>query len=198
MESNQIANRTINLDLSFHGVGEDILRDFVDENSKDLLTNQISWENELRAWITEIKEDLNIKCPNLIRKYSSLSLGLKLTDDLTIKNLNLAWRNKAEPTDVLSFPILDETFVTPQDEFIELGDIVISVTTAQRQAKKYNHELSYELKWLVSHGLLHLLGWDHPNDEALTKMLHLQKHLLNINVNVQSRLLNRIGTLNDQ
>jgi probable rRNA maturation factor len=59
-----------------------------------------------------------------------------------------------------------------------LGDIIISVDTAQRQALEQNHELNTELLWLASHGFLHLLGWDHPDEGSLTKMLECQARLL--------------------
>ena len=60
------------------------------------------------------------------------------------------------------------------------------LTTAERQAKEMNHGLFFELRWLVSHGFLHLLGWDHPNQRTLDEMLSVQKQLLSINGNVQT------------
>jgi probable rRNA maturation factor len=59
-----------------------------------------------------------------------------------------------------------------------LGDIVISIDTAQQQAQKQGHTLLTELAWLASHGLLHLLGWDHPDEESLERMLKQQVKLL--------------------
>ncbi len=59
-----------------------------------------------------------------------------------------------------------------------LGDIVISVPTARLQAKAHGHRLSDELAWLATHGLLHLLGWDHPDKFSLRRMLHQQRQLL--------------------
>ena len=61
-----------------------------------------------------------------------------------------------------------------------MGDIVISVPTAIRQAKENNAELFRELRWLASHGLLHLLGWDHSDEEGLNQMLSIQEQLLDI------------------
>ncbi|AUB37577.1 ybeY, putative rRNA maturation factor [Nostoc flagelliforme CCNUN1] len=60
-----------------------------------------------------------------------------------------------------------------------LGDIIVSVDTAQRQAQQQEHSLPTELAWLASHGLLHLLGWDHPDEESLGRMLKQQVRLLN-------------------
>ncbi len=64
------------------------------------------------------------------------------------------------------------------EEPLELGDIVISVQTAARQAPEHGHSLERELLFLASHGLLHLLGWDHPDDASLAAMLARQQQLL--------------------
>ena len=76
---------------------------------------------------------------------------------------------------------------TGQELELELGDIVVSVPTARRQALEQEHGLERELRWLVSHGLLHLLGWDHPDADSLAAMLQKQEHLLGMGGNVQSR-----------
>jgi probable rRNA maturation factor len=65
-------------------------------------------------------------------------------------------------------------------ESLELGDIVISVDTAARQAAEHGHNLEQELLFLASHGLLHLLGWDHPDDASLAAMLARQEQLVNV------------------
>ena len=61
---------------------------------------------------------------------------------------------------------------------IELGDIVISIPTAERQAPEHGHSLQQELLFLASHGLLHLLGWDHPDEASLAAMLSRQDALV--------------------
>jgi probable rRNA maturation factor len=67
-----------------------------------------------------------------------------------------------------------------------LGDVVISVDTAHRQAQQQGHSLKTELAWLATHGLLHLLGWDHPDEESLMEMLNQQETLLQIvNLTIQ-------------
>ena len=111
-------------------------------------------------------------------------MGLQFTDDPTIKALNFCWRARKEKTDVLSFPMIDEELVLPQVEPLEIGDIVVSVNTAESQAKEQNHSLAHELLWLVSHGLMHLLGWDHPTSDSLKEMLNYQEQLLCINGNL--------------
>ena len=113
-------------------------------------------------------------------------LSLAITDDLTIQQLNLQYRQQDRPTDVLSFaslesdiphiPIDDSGYVEPT----YWGDIIISQTTAIDQATERGHALTYELAWLAAHGLLHLLGWDHPDDESLEVMLKQQDLMLQL------------------
>lgn len=86
-------------------------------------------------------------------------LSVLLCDDEFIRGLNAQWRQKDVPTDVLSFPMGDEQV---------LGDIVVSLDTARRQAEERGHDLHTELRVLLVHGLLHLLGHDHelPGQDA--------------------------------
>jgi len=67
-----------------------------------------------------------------------------------------------------------------EDTPLYLGDIAISVDTAIRQAQQQGHPLKTELAWLAAHGLLHLLGWDHPDEDSLSEMLNQQETLLQI------------------
>lgn len=95
-------------------------------------------------------------------------LSILLVDDQTIQDLNLQHRKIDSATDVLSFPQMEG------DEFIShmLGDVVISVETAKRQAVEHQFSLEQELVLLLLHGLLHLLGYDHersPKEEKLMK-----------------------------
>ena len=87
------------------------------------------------------------------------SLSLALVNDAAIRELNRRYRGKDKATDVLSFP-LDESPAAGQSETL-LGDVVISVETARRQAADYNAPLQRELYRLLIHGLLHLLRHDH-------------------------------------
>lgn len=92
-----------------------------------------------------------------------LEVSLRLTDDPTIRELNRDFRKKDKPTDVLAFAQREgPSGVGPQ----LLGDIVISLATARRQAKKKTPAgLFTEVRFLASHGLCHLLGYDHNDDE---------------------------------
>jgi len=90
------------------------------------------------------------------------SLSLTLVDDAAMRELNRDHRGKDRPTDVLSFPL--EPFETPEgDDAPErmLGDVVVSIDTARRQAAAYDAPLQREIERLLIHGILHLLGHDH-------------------------------------
>ncbi|MEW6301507.1 MAG: rRNA maturation RNase YbeY [Thermodesulfobacteriota bacterium] len=82
-------------------------------------------------------------------------LGIAFVKDPTIHALNRQYRGKDRPTDVLSFPLADEL-----QPFL-LGEVVISVETAARQARRRGHTLREEFQTLLIHGVLHLLGYDH-------------------------------------
>lgn len=89
---------------------------------------------------------------------SDLELSIYLTDDMELQRLNKIYRNVDSPTDVLAFAMREgeDADIHPQ----LLGDIVISVETAQKQASEVGHSLDMELALLTVHGVLHLLGYD--------------------------------------
>ncbi len=176
--------------LSFNSPSEELLETFCDPSIKAALADPEPWESDLREWIQFICRHDSLSCNQVIRKTKCLSMGLHFTDDATIADLNTSWRQKPEATDVLSFPVLDANMLSIGEECVELGDIVISLTRAQSQAEQHNHDFLHELRWLLSHGLLHLLGWEHPNSKSLKEMLFFQQQLLNINGNVQPIWIN--------
>ena len=96
-------------------------------------------------------------------------LSVLLCDDVYIQPLNAQWRDKDEPTDVLSFP---------QNDPVVLGDVVISVQTAARQADQAGHPLVDEIRVLLAHGLLHLLGHDHHDPDEAQQMRDEEVRLL--------------------
>jgi probable rRNA maturation factor len=111
-------------------------------------------------------------------------LSLRLTDDVEIQELNTQYRDQNKPTDVLAFAALEvdvPQLVEMRSQMpLYLGDIAISVDTAKRQAQQQSHSLQTELAWLAAHGLLHLLGWDHPDEETLLQMLEQQTDMLQV------------------
>ena len=97
-------------------------------------------------------------------------------DDPTIRRLNAAYRGQARPTDVLSFPWEDSNGWRDgaASEFAGfLGDVVISAPTARRNARREGHSTANEIRWLILHGVLHLLGYDHETDRGEMTALEL-------------------------
>ena len=180
MENYSSSSYKLDVELSFTPFSVEDLDTSLNGRTVDLLQNSSQWTREIANWVRFFQVNEELKCPEIVRNASQISLGLELTNDQRIFDLNYAWLGKAKSTDVLSFPIIDETFFGVSNQCIELGDIVISVPTAIRQAKDNNADLFRELRWLATHGLLHLLGWDHTDEESLNKMLLIQEQLLDI------------------
>ena len=177
----------IELDLAFSPAATDLIDAADDEATRARLQQASDWEDELSAWIEALRQGRDNNCPDVVKTCDSVSLGISLLDDASIAELNLRWRQKPTPTDVLSFAALESGMPLGEGQELELGDIVVSVPTARRQALEQEHGLERELRWLVSHGLLHLLGWDHPDEDSLAAMLQKQEHLLGMGGNVRSR-----------
>ncbi len=172
--------KDLELDLSFHGVSDHLLKDLSDQSIRKELTEIAFWQKDLSNWIQYVRSNQTLLCPEIVRSVQVLTMGLQFTDDSTITTLNSTWRKKYETTDVLTFSVLDENMINPNNQSLELGDIIVSVVTAEKQAKEHNHTFLRELRWLVSHGLLHLLGWDHSTAKELKEMLSCQEQLLDI------------------
>lgn len=93
---------------------------------------------------------------------SEWDFGVVISNDRAVRDANRRYRDVARATDVLSFPTGDGMPYTRLDGYI--GDLLISAGRAARQAKQHDHSVSDEIKILVLHGLLHLLGFDHELD----------------------------------
>ncbi|MCK9479963.1 MAG: rRNA maturation RNase YbeY [Firmicutes bacterium] len=108
-----------------------------------------------------------------MQRVKNMGVSVLITDNEFIKDLNKKFREIDSPTDVLSFPLYDDEGNLDDSE---LGDIVISIEKAQRQAEEYGHSLEREIVFLTVHAMLHLLGYDHVDDE--TEMFRLQKEIM--------------------
>ncbi|HEY9069580.1 MAG TPA: rRNA maturation RNase YbeY [Candidatus Ozemobacteraceae bacterium] len=97
----------------------------------------------------------------------NVELSIVLCDDEFIQKLNNDYLGRNRPTDVLSFPIEDDDLET---EVRPIGDVVISIETAHRQAAKLNHSLGLEAAFLLIHGILHLMGYDHDTSSDQLRM----------------------------
>ena len=101
-----------------------------------------------------------------------------IVDNEFIHNMNREYRDKDYPTDVISFALEDNQDIDFGD-FRVLGDIYISIDKAKEQAKEYGHTLRRELCFLTTHGILHLLGYDHMIKEEEKIMFAKQEEILN-------------------
>lgn len=106
---------------------------------------------------------------------NEVDLTLVFDDDARIQELNRQFSGINAPTDVLSFPA---NVIDPETGRLYLGDIIISVPRAEAQAFEAGLKLEDELKILVVHGVLHLLGFDHSTDVDKKKMWAAQKNVL--------------------
>jgi len=100
-------------------------------------------------------------------------LSILLCDDATIRTLNRAWRGLDRPTDVLAFPLEEPAPVgrrAPGGAPRALGDVVVSVDTARRQAAADDRRIASRVVFLLAHGLLHLMGHDHRDPEETRRM----------------------------
>jgi probable rRNA maturation factor len=113
-----------------------------------------------------------------IEPYTEVSVVL--ADDEYIHQLNRQYRGKDCPTDVLSFALNEgeEPEVIDGPKEVLLGDIIISLETATRQAEEYGHSLERELSYLTVHGILHLLGYDHMTENEKKEMRQEEEHIL--------------------
>ena len=115
---------------------------------------------------------------------SSVELGIVIAGDDTVHELNQTYRGVDATTDVLAFALSEhsnaevERFVVPPDDILHLGEIVISYPRAKEQAEERRHSVERELALLATHGVLHLLGYDHEQREAEQKMRALETRVL--------------------
>lgn len=123
---------------------------------------------------------------NKTLKHLSLSfepyISVTLVDNDYIHEINRQYRHIDRPTDVISFAFLDDNperdTLFHSKQMVVLGEIYISIDKAKEQAQAYGHSLERELSFLFVHGLLHLLGYDHMNEDDEKKMFALQEEIL--------------------
>ncbi len=119
-------------------------------------------------------------CLDALRIHPEAELALVLVDEAAMEQLHVQWMGEPGPTDVLSFP-MDELRPGTSEELTPagvLGDVVLCPQVAEVQAEAAGHTTLDELHLLTTHGILHLLGYDHAEEEEKTEMFSLQKDLL--------------------
>lgn len=153
---------------------------------------RITVENEQAAvpvddGLLELVTGTALECLGHVKLERPCDIAITLVDDRRIRELNNEFRQIDAPTDVLSFPMLEMKDGVPVDEegdldmdtgLLLLGDVVISMETAGRQALEYGHSFARELAFLTSHGVFHLLGFDHLEEEEAGKMFASQEKVL--------------------
>ncbi|MGB0681082.1 MAG: rRNA maturation RNase YbeY [Magnetovibrionaceae bacterium] len=103
---------------------------------------------------------------------------LRLSDDAEVQRLNRMFRGQDKPTNVLSFPAFDEDEPLPQINPQPLGDIILAFETVKCEAEEQGKSFSDHFNHLVVHGTLHLLGFDHEDDEEAHQMEHWETCIL--------------------
>ena len=117
----------------------------------------------------------------LLKIDDELELSCIIVDNEEIHRINREYRQIDRPTDVISFAYEDDEYFEIEGMPRQLGDIFISIDKAKEQAEEYGHSFKREFCFLFTHGLLHLLGYDHVEDEVEAEMMYgLQEVILNV------------------
>lgn len=136
-----------------------MINNLTNENLKEI--------DELNDYIEYLFNYMNIK---------DAVMSIIIVDNKEIHKINKEYRGIDRETDVISFAL--EEGETIDEPIKTLGDIYISIDKVYEQAKEYGHSIKRELFFLVTHGFLHLLGYDHMNKEDEEKMFSLQEEIL--------------------
>ena len=151
------------------------------------MTIELTNESELEVDLTRV-QSLAEHVRDALRLHPLVDVGVIFVDEAPMTDLHVRWMDEPGPTDVLSFP-MDE--LRPGSEEMlsaegVLGDVVICPQVARRQAELAGHEEINEILMLLTHGMLHLVGFDHAEPEEEKEMFALQKELLDSFYEVES------------
>lgn len=139
------------------------------------LQEKVQVDNKFVDFTTEVVEN-TLMLEGLDRKGE---VSLVFVDDDYIQQLNREYRGIDSPTDVLSFSMVEgEPLIHEQEDELILGDVVISLETARRQCKEYGHSLYQEVAYLTIHGVLHLLGYDHQEEQEKQEMQNKEQIII--------------------
>jgi probable rRNA maturation factor len=140
--------------------------------------NKINYNKDLQQIILNVVNSAG----KVVKLPKNSEISILLVDNSYIKELNFIYRNQNTPTDVLSFAMNelaeDEPDYESLDEVNILGDIVISMEKVVEQSEEYGHSISRELGYLVAHGMLHLIGYDHETEEEARGMRNLEEKIM--------------------
>lgn len=140
---------------------------------------ELSNESEIELDLDRV-QSLAMHVRDELKLHPQVDIGVIFVDEVPMTELHIKWMDEPGPTDVLSFP-MDElrpgSDLLPSPEGI-LGDIVVCPQVAAEQAVKAGHSTMDEILLLVTHGMLHLVGFDHAEPEEEKEMFGLQKQFL--------------------
>ena len=140
--------------------------------------NKINYGKEQQQVIMNVCNAVS----KIVRLPKNSEVSIMIVDNSYIQELNFIYRQQNRPTDVLSFAMNelsdDEPDYDSSEELNILGDIVLSLEQASLQSNEYGHSLERELGYLVAHGMLHLMGYDHETDEEARVMRSLEEKIM--------------------
>lgn len=141
------------------------------DNTREIETDHVDLLMRILAFAAE-KEHIPIEA----------EVSINIVNNKEIQEINRNYRQQDKPTDVISFALQDsvdgDLEIIGSDIPLVLGDIIISIDKAREQSRDYNHSFERELCFLAVHGFLHLLGYDHMNEEDETEMFTKQEAIL--------------------
>ncbi len=133
--------------------------------------------NDLKEYYP-LLEEYYLKTLKTLEIQDDYILSLIICGPISIRRINREYRGIDAVTDVISFALLDDDDVVEYEDCVELGDIFINRSRVFSQAEEYGHSVKREFVFLFVHGLLHLLGYDHMNEEDEKRMFSLQKKIV--------------------
>lgn len=141
----------------------------------------INQTNENIEEYEQLFTDIIHTTSKLLKIEDEIELSCIIVNNDEIHKINREYRNIDRPTDVISFAYEDDEIFEIDGMPRQLGDIFISIDKAKEQAQEYGHSFKREFCFLFTHGLLHLLGYDHVEDEEEAEMMFgLQEVILNV------------------
>ena len=138
----------------------------------NVILDKIIWKKKIKRPDYYLKKKFNKFLKKLKITSNSQEVSIFLTNSEKMRQLNLRFRKKNKPTDVLSFPV---NIIKKKIGY--LGDVAISYEIVNKRSKKSNFEYEFDKMWV--HGYLHLLGYDHKKNREFEKMHKLEKKILN-------------------
>ena len=133
--------------------------------------------NKIVQTLLEKKEVYDKSCLNNL-SYSEITIDFVFCNDEFIHKINKEYRGFDKPTDVISFALFCDDKNSIKTDIINLGEIIVSIDTAKKQAEENKHSLEKEVYYLITHGVMHLLGFDHQSEQEYNFMVEVQNKVM--------------------